>query len=103
MLGCQFQGFSGKSAHWCGGAGTVRGTGGKLAGQGPVSHLACLVLLTHARALHQDLCHTSQWPPEAQTAQGSQPFHPDLNSGLGTPPSVHLTFFFFFAKMSPAK
>lgn len=33
-------------------------------------------------------------PPGAQIAQGSQPFHLDLNSGLRTPLFISLFFFF---------
>lgn len=71
MLVYQFQG---KSALWGGGAGTVRGARGTLIGQGPVFHLACLVLLIHARALHQDLCHTSQCPPGLTLLRVHSPF-----------------------------
>lgn len=97
MLGCQFQGFSGKSARWGGGAGTV----GEQAGWARACFPSCLSRPTHPRArLASRFVPHIPMPPEAQTAQGSQPFHPDLNSGLRTPPSFHLTF---FAKMSPAK
>lgn len=34
MLGCQFQGFLGKSAHWGGGAGTVGEPGASWLGKG---------------------------------------------------------------------
>lgn len=96
MLVYQFQG---KSALWGGGAGTVRGARGKLTGQGPVFHLACLVLLIHARALHQDLCHTSQCP-RGSDCSGFTALSPGPQLWPKNP-SFHLTF--FFAKMSPAK
>lgn len=89
MLVYQFQG---KSALWGGGAGTVRGARGKLTGQGPVFHLACLVLLIRACLASRFVPYVPM-PPGAQTAQGSQPFHLDLNSGLRTPLFISLFFF----------